>query len=238
MSSLYPFILGMTTKVYDDMIDIGFELPENVVSILQSLIVFFFTLTALGDFYFSFACLIVSSVNRGFDNPFWKSLFPICFLLTVINLPYAGRWIFLKMILSVIGLIFILLFAYLEDLVFPEEVSKAKIIFRSLLLVGFGLASLVLSYPILPLPSFSIQPLYKTTILLFAHMIVSVATMFHFLDKKPTQTKENETNLSSSFDESTESTQQHLLSRTNALLHSLSYYLRKKIETWIQRLER
>jgi hypothetical protein len=174
---VYPFILGLLTKVYDDTIDIGFHLPDYVVSTLQTLIVFFFTLTAYGDFYFSFSCLIVSGVNGGFDHPFWKSFFPLCAVLTVLHLPYAGGRMLLKMALSLLGLAFILFGAYVEELLFPEEVSKTKIVVRVWMMIGFGIGAMLLSWNILPLPSYSVVPLYKTSVLLLAHMMVSVAIM-------------------------------------------------------------
>ena len=181
MSAVYPLILGIVTKVYDDIMDAGFEVPANIVSIIQSLIIFFLTLTALGDFYFSFACLVITSMNSGFDNPFWKSFFPICALLVVINLPNAGRWMFLKMILALFPLAAILFIAYMEELLFPEEVSPLKIMTRALLIVGFGFAALILELGILPIPSYGVIPLWKTSVLLSSHMMVSVANMSYIL---------------------------------------------------------
>jgi hypothetical protein len=181
MSAVYPLILGVVTKVYDDIMDAGFEVPANVVSIIQSLIIFFLTLTALGDFYFSFACLVITSMNSGFDNPFWKSFFPICTLLVVINLPYAGRWMFLKMILALFPLAAILFIAYMEELLFPEEVSPLKIAIRALLIVGFAFAALILQLGILPIPSYGVIPLWKACVLLSSHMMVSVANMSYLL---------------------------------------------------------
>jgi hypothetical protein len=181
MSAVYPLILGVVTKVYDDIMDAGFEVPANVVSIIQSLIIFFLTLTALGDFYFSFACLVITSMNSGFDNPFWKSFFPICALLVVINLPYAGRWMLLKMILALFPLAVILFIAYMEELLFPEEVSPLKVTMRAILVVGFAFAALVLQLDILPIPSYGVIPLWKACVLLFSHMIVSVANMSYLI---------------------------------------------------------
>lgn len=183
MSAIYPLILGVVTKVYDDIVDVGFDIPADVVSILQSLIIFFFTLTAFGDFYFSFACLVVCSVNSGFDNPFWKSFFPICVLLTVINLPNAGRWVLLKMFIALFPLAAILFGAYLEELVFPEEVSPLKLVSRVIMVIGFMFAAWILSLGVLPIPSYGVVPLYKTCMLLITQMIVSVGTMSYLLKR-------------------------------------------------------
>ncbi len=183
MIAVYPLILGVVTKVYDDIMDAGFEVPANVVSIIQSLIIFFLTLTALGDFYFSFACLVISGVNSGFDNPFWKSFFPICVLLTVINLPYAGRWVFLKMFVALFPLAAILFGAYLEELMFPEEVSPLKLVSRATLIFGFSFAAWILSLGVLPIPSYGVGPLYKTCLFFITHMMVSVGTMSYLLQR-------------------------------------------------------
>jgi len=183
MSAIYPLILGVITKVYDDIVDVGFTVPPDIISILQSLIIFFFTLTAFGDFYFSFACLIVCAGNNGFDNPFWKSFFPICVLLTVINLPYAGRWVFLKMFVALFPLAAILFGAYLEELMFPEEVSPLKLVSRATLIVGFSFAAWILSLGVLPIPSYGVGPLYKTCLFFMTHMMVSIGTMSYLLQR-------------------------------------------------------
>ena len=98
-------------------------------------------------------------------------------ILTIINIPYAGRFMLLKIVLVLLAVAIILLFAYAEELLFPEEVSLVKIVFRSLLIIGFAFASLILSFGFLPIPTFIVQPLLKTTMLLFTNMIVSVGNM-------------------------------------------------------------
>jgi len=181
MNAVYPLILGVVTKVYDDIMDAGYEVPANIVSIIQSLIIFFLTLTALGDFYFSFACLVISGLNSGFDNPFWKSIFPICSLLMIINFGYAGRWMLLKMILALFPLALILFIAYMEELLFPEEVSPLKLVMRVIMIIGFVFAAFVLELGILPIPSYGVIPLWKASVLLSSHMITSVASMSYLL---------------------------------------------------------
>jgi hypothetical protein len=181
MNAVYPLILGVVTKVYDDIMDAGFEVPANVVSIVQSLIIFFLTLTALGDFYFSFACLVISGFNSGFDNPFWKSIFPICALLVVMNLDHAGRWVLLKMFVALIPLAAILFGAYIEELLFPEEVSPLKLVSRAIMMVGFACGAFILELGILPIPSYGVIPLWKASVLLFSHMIISVANISYLM---------------------------------------------------------
>ena len=158
MNILYPFILGIITKVYDDIIDVRINISEDFIHILQSLIIMFFTLTSLGDFYFSFACCFVAFINSGFDQPFWKSLLPIAIIITFINIfntdIFNSRFVLIKIILCLLAVGSILVLAVFEDKLFPEEVSVEKIVFRSLLIFGFIGAIIVLKLDILPLPNF------------------------------------------------------------------------------------
>lgn len=181
MSIVNPFILGIVTKVYDDIIDIKLDAPENFIAVLQSLIILFFTLTAYNDFYFSFACCVVALLNSGFDNPFWKSLIPVAIILTIINFSVAGNNFILKIILALFAIAGILTIAVFEDRLFPEEVSIEKIVFRSLLFFGFIGATIFLKLKILPLPNFSFSSLSKTTTLMASNMLVSVSMMSYLL---------------------------------------------------------
>jgi hypothetical protein len=89
---------------------------------------------------------------------------------------YDDRFLFIRLIKS--GIHSNIKF---EDKLFPEEVSIEKIVFRSLLIAAFGIISVLLYFKILPLPSFSIGPLLKTTLIMFANMIVSVSIMTYLL---------------------------------------------------------
>jgi hypothetical protein len=181
MSLLYPFILGIVTKVYDDIIDIKLNVSDLIIQILQSLIILFIILTAYNDFYLSFCFSIVAFLNSGFDNPFWKSLIPLSILLTILNFPKSGNHIILKIIATMGAIFGVLLLATFEDKLFPEEVSIEKIFFRFLLIFGFGIATLILNLRILPIPNFAIPPLTKTTIIMGSNMIVSVVIMTYLL---------------------------------------------------------
>lgn len=181
MSIINPLILGIVTKVYDDIIDINLDVSENFIAALQSLIIMFFTLTAYNDFYFSFACCVVALLNSGFDNPFWKSLIPVAIILTIINFSVAGNNFILKIILALFAIAGILTIAVFEDRLFPEEVSIEKIVFRSLLFFGFVGTTIFLKLKIIPLPNFSFSSLAKTTTLMATNMLVSVSMMAYLL---------------------------------------------------------
>jgi hypothetical protein len=181
MSLIYPFILGIVTKVYDDIIDIKLNVSQNIIQILQSLIIVFITLTAYNDFYLSFCFSVVAYLNSGFDNPFWKSLIPLSVLLTIINFPSAGKNILLKIFATLAAVFAVLIIAVFEDKLFPEEVSIEKIFFRFLLIFGFGIITFILNLRILPVPSFAVPPLSKTTTIMGSNMIVSVIMMSYLL---------------------------------------------------------
>jgi hypothetical protein len=181
MSLIYPFILGIITKVYDDIIDINLPVPKLFVRILQSLMIVFIVLTTHDDFYLSFSFAVVSYLNDGFDNPFWKSLFPISLILTMINLPLAGRYTILKIIMNIIIIFGILLIAIFEDRLFPEEVSVEKIFFRFSAALAFTIVTFIFISDMFPFPKFSVKPIIKTSIIMGTNMFISTCIMFYLL---------------------------------------------------------
>ncbi len=183
MNNLYPILLGITTKIYDDIIDMNIKTIPIITESLKSLIILFFTLTSINDFYFSFPCFLVSLLNSGFDNPFWKSIIIISFIITVINLLQNDipiTKLIIRIFLSIIVLFCFLLFAYFEDRLFPEEVSIEKIVFRSLILIGFCFILLfgIIEY----IPNFGKIPIKKTILILLSNLIISISTMVYFLN--------------------------------------------------------
>jgi hypothetical protein len=191
----YPFILGILTKVYDDSVDINL-FPE-ITPYLQSLIVLFFALTAQNQFFFVFPCILVTALNNGFDNPFWKSLLPVSILLSMIYFPWGERLLFLKIVLSVLAVLMILAIAVVEEILFPEEWSKRKIIFRSILgiLLAGGLAVYSTIAPLV-LPRYAIEPLRIACYIQIGFTLMSVLTMSYMMyqDDTPPQKKLKESN--------------------------------------------
>jgi hypothetical protein len=177
---LYPFILGILTKLYDDSVDIN-QFPEST-PYLQSLIILFFALSAQNQFFFVVPCILVTALNNGFDNPFWKSMFPVSILLSIIYFPLGERMILLKIALSILAVFVVLALAYLEELYFPEEVSKRKIIFRSVLSAVL-IAMLALFPTVAPflLPRFSIEPIQIATYIQLGFILTSVITMSYLM---------------------------------------------------------
>jgi len=181
MDFINPFMLGIVTKIYDDIVDIKLDISTNIVHILQSLIILFFTLTAYNDFYFSFPCVIVSLLNSGFDNPFWKSLIPVIIIVTLLNIPYMGNRFILKILAATSAVLGIIVLATFEDKLFPEEVSIEKIVFRGMLMFVFAIGAVIINSKVLPLPTFSIKPLFKLASFMFSNMIASVSIMTYLL---------------------------------------------------------
>ena len=181
MDFINPFIFGIITKVYDDIVDIKLDISTNVIYILQSLIILFFTLTAYNDFYFSFPCVIVSLLNSGFDNPFWRSVIPVTIIITLYNIPYIGNRFILKILAATAAVLGILVLATFEDKLFPEEVSIEKIVFRGMLMFVFAFGAVIINSKVLPLPNFSIKPLFKLAVFMLSNMIASVSIMTYLL---------------------------------------------------------
>ena len=181
MEYINPFILGIVTKIYDDIVDIKLDISTNIIYILQAMIILFFTLTAQNDFYFSFPCVIVCLLNSGFDNPFWKSLIPVTIIITLLNIPYMGNNVILKILAATAAVLGILLLATFEDKLFPEDVSIEKIFFRGMLMFVFGIGAVIINSKVLPLPNFSVKPIFKLASFMFSNMIASVSIMTYLL---------------------------------------------------------
>lgn len=181
MEYINPFILGIVTKIYDDIVDIKLDISTNIIYILQAMIILFFTLTAQNDFYFSFPCVIVCLLNSGFDNPFWKSLIPVTIIITLLNIPYMGNNFILKILAATAAVLGILVLATFEDKLFPEEVSIEKIAFRGILMFVFAIGAIIINLKVIPLPNFSIRPLSKLAFFMFSNMIASVTIMCYLL---------------------------------------------------------
>jgi multidrug transporter EmrE-like cation transporter len=177
---LYPFILGILTKLYDDSVDIN-QFPEST-PYLQSLIILFFALSAQNQFFFVVPCILVTALNNGFDNPFWKSIFPVSILMSIIYFPLGERMILLKIALAILAVLALLVLAYLEELYFPEEISKRKVIFRSIL--SAVLITMLAVFPTIApflLPRFSIEPIEIATYIQLGFVLTSVITMSYRL---------------------------------------------------------
>ena len=174
MYPTFSVLLGVLTKVFDDVVDRGLPVEGVALHSLQTVIVLLFTLIAYQDVYFSYACLLVVLINSGFDHPFWNSFLPLTLILFLMSLPWRGSLFPVKLVLCTFGVAAMLVGAYYEDKYFPEEYSLRKIVSR-VVAVGIFLSGLWI-IPRLPiaLPRFSVAPIEKTIYIMIAYLITSI----------------------------------------------------------------
>lgn len=174
---MYPVLsvlLGILTKVFDDVVDRGLPVEGIALHSLQTVIVLLFTLIAYQDVYFSYACLLVVLINSGFDHPFWNSFLPLTLILFLVSLPWRGSLFPIKLVLSTFGVMAILVVAYYEDKYFPEEYSLRKIISRMIATVVFLSGLWIIPRLPIALPRFSVVPIEKTIYLMSAYLMTSI----------------------------------------------------------------
>jgi hypothetical protein len=175
MNPLYPVLLGINTKVCDDVLDGVISVSPVIAQSVQSVLIVLFMLTAQNDFYFSLSCFVLTLFNVGIDQPFWKSLIPVAAIMTLLYFPLAGDNAFLKIILTLLALGVLLVGMIFEERLFPEEVSKEKIVFRVLMILGM---SGFYFTPIIDwLPTYSKEPIQKSILVMISYLCMSVATM-------------------------------------------------------------
>lgn len=189
MNPLYPVLLGINTKVCDDVLDGVISLSPTIAQSVQSVLIVLFILTAQNDFYFSLSCLVLTLFNVGIDQPFWKSLIPVAVIATLLCTPLMGDNAPLKIILTFLALGALLVGMVFEERLFPEEVSKEKIVFRVILVLG--MIGVYVS-PIMDwLPTFSKEPIQKSILIMISYLCMSVATMTYLMYSNKSQKAKN-----------------------------------------------
>lgn len=185
MNPLYPVLIGINTKVCDDVLDGVISLPPAIAQSVQSVLIALFMLTAQNDFYFSLSCFVLTLFNVGIDQPFWKSLIPVAAIATILYLPLMGDHAFLKIIITFFVLGVLLVGMAFEERLFPEEVSKEKIVFRVILVIG--MIGFYFS-PIMEwLPSYSKEPIQKSLLIMISYLCMSIATMTYLFSSNKLQ---------------------------------------------------
>lgn len=167
-------LLGMLTKIFDDIVDQKWPVSDDVVYTLQNAILLLYVFVSVGDIYFSYSCLFVILLNGGFDHPFWRSLFPVTVVLflTAVASGDSEGWLLMRLLLSTIGVIGVLGVAYMEELAFPEEASRRKRMAR--VVTVLFMVALLCFLPSLPLPTFSVVPIKKTLWIMVGYLVTSV----------------------------------------------------------------
>jgi peptidoglycan/LPS O-acetylase OafA/YrhL len=177
MSIIFPALMGIIIKLYDDIEDFKINVSPVFMESIKSLMIAITVLTIQTDFYLAFPCFVFSLLNSGFDTPFWKSLIPVSGLLSVITFPYAEDGLFYNILLTLLVVGGIAMGAMVEDKMFSEEVSIEKWTSRGLILLGLG-AMLVVPYmDWFMIPEFSRNAMYQSTVIVFFYVLCSLATM-------------------------------------------------------------
>ena len=102
-------------------------------------------------------------------------------IITLYNIPYLGNNFILKILAATAAVLGILVLATFEDKLFPEEVSIEKIFFRGMLMFVFAFGAVIINSKVLPLPNFSVKPIFKLATFMFSNMIASVSIMTYLL---------------------------------------------------------
>lgn len=178
---IFPALLGIVTKIYDDVMDMKLDVSPVLLESLKSLLIALLVYTTGTDFYLALSFLVVSLLNSGFDNAFWKSIAAVMALVTLINIPHAGENALVKIVLCLLVVGGILVVAMFEDRMFSEEVSYEKWVSRILIVVGLGVMLVVPYMDWFMIPEYSRYAIHTTTIVMFTNMLTSVAIMGYFL---------------------------------------------------------
>jgi hypothetical protein len=134
METALSLLLGISIKVYDDILDLGIQFPELGKEFLKAFMIFCFTLLAFNDFLFSltvFLAFLGNSLSGGIDDPFWIAFAGIALLMTFFSISKP------EYILN--SLAFFVMFMtgiMLEPKFFPEETSTRKSWSRVIFILG------------------------------------------------------------------------------------------------------
>jgi hypothetical protein len=141
MDRLFPFLIGFTGKIYDDITDLKLAVNPLYLEALKSINLLFYTLSSINDFMFSLSTFILSIFGAGIDNLFWKSFIYVTLVLTIISFSSftSTNWRFFCVILVLLVLVI-----YIEETQFPEEYSYKKLFSR---LFGLGLLATIYFTP-------------------------------------------------------------------------------------------
>lgn len=135
MDTLFPLLIGITGKIYDDIEDQKLTINPLITESLKSINLLFYTLTSKSDFMFSLSTFIMAALGAGIDNLFWKSFILIAIILSIISFTTftTTNWKFFLVMISIV-----LILTHIEEQVFPEEYSIKKLISRILGIIIFA----------------------------------------------------------------------------------------------------
>jgi hypothetical protein len=185
MTILYPALLGLGTKLYDDLVDHQIKIPSIALYGVQAITILLLILTLQGEFYLSFFMGTFGLFNPGFDTPFWKLFTFVCLVTMWIQLPHAGDHILRNLIILSAPLLLLIAVTSIEYTHLSEEVSIQKIISRIVFLMIAGASLLVPYKEWFHLPTELHRTFYLFTIIFIFYLLYSVISMSYlFFDKK------------------------------------------------------
>lgn len=132
MEDIFPFLIGISGKIIDEIDDQQLNFNQFFTHSLKSLNICLFTLASKNDFLFSFSTLILSIFGAGVDTFYWKSFIIVSIFLSIIYFSHIDNW---PLFIFILGLIIIS--TRVEENTFPEEYSIKKLICRILGLIIF-----------------------------------------------------------------------------------------------------
>ena len=133
MDDIFPFLVGFSGKIIDEIDDQNLNINQLFVHSLKSLNISLFTLTSINDFLFSFSTLILSLFGAGVDTLYWKSFIIISIVLSILYFsPIDNLPLFIFIVIAII------VSTHIEENKFPEEHSFKKLLSRVLGLIVFS----------------------------------------------------------------------------------------------------
>jgi hypothetical protein len=185
MTILYPALLGLGTKLYDDLVDHQIKIPSFALYGVQTSILLLLILTLQREFYLAFFMGTFGLFNPGFDTPYWKIFTFVCLITMWIQLPHAGDHILRNLIILSVPLALLIVVTSMEYFHFSEEVSIRKIITRIFFLLIAGVSLLIPYKEWFHLPTELHRTFYLFTIIFIFHLLYSITSMTYlFFHKK------------------------------------------------------
>lgn len=179
MEDLFPFLIGISGKIIDEIDDQKLNISNIFIQSLKSLNVCLFTLASKNDFLFSFLTLILSLFGAGIDTFYWKSFIIISIFLSIIYFSAIDNWSLFIFIISII-----IISTHFEENSFPEEYSIKKLISRVLgliILSGILLIPKILKKYDIYYSTTNITYIRKLILIALGGLIASIFFQIYFL---------------------------------------------------------
>jgi hypothetical protein len=176
MDYVYAILGGISSKVYDDLVDNKLTDNQTIFETLKGSQWILLTLLSYNDFNFAFLFYIINVLNfvgnpNGWKPAYEKALlifFPFIILISCSTSKYLSIYDIFVLLWFMCGMAF-------EPCFIPEDHSFRKLISRILLIIGF-ISGLVFSY-IFPVS----ESIKKIIVYSFSYAIISVGFQLYLL---------------------------------------------------------